>query len=941
MLVCSMMFPTAKFSRRRSNAGSGGQREQPRRRITIARVALLLCLWTLWTWDAPHAVRAEGNLLFNGDLTDGVVNKPDHWRMEGWLTGPEVTTYSWHHDANGAELGISNLKPNDARWVQSVHLGLGWYHFTGLIRTQNVGQSNTGAALSVMEDGIISQQLHGTTNWHKVGFFLKIGHSGANVDVACRLGGYGSLNTGAAFCREVRAEAEAPASSEDPRYDLDIIRGSSMPPQNPDNSALVITILVLSALLLIGLVGWRRFTRDGTERKRIAQSTVSVKPAPRNHVRRRIEITLFLLAALTFAYFYQASDHSTASRIDLIRALLERHTLWIENPYAGYNTADIVELNSHIYSNKAPGGAFAGIIPWAIAATVLKIVVTPDGGLYWALTTYLTTVLTVSLLVALLIVLVYRSALLLGASNGRAVAVALTLGFGTIMLPYATEFTAEPIAAFCIFSAFYLLMVSDREAPLVGRHFCAGFLTGWSVLCDYPTFLLSAGVGAYALWKLRKRRLILAFAAGSSIPAVLLALYNEAAFGNPLFLSYQAYMLPGSDRFPEQAAGFAGVTYPRVAVLWDVLFGAQRGLFFCNPVLLLLIPGLFFFWRQGRHRAEWLVVTYSVLSFVLFNGSYGESIIYWGGGTATGPRHIVSALPFMVLTLAFLPEALNYVFGPLALVSAFLMVMVTAVEPHLPYEYANPFRDFIWPAYMRADLAYNKSTYFGGPPIVGDSVAFNLGKLAGLPGPLQLLPLAAIWLIGARELLNWLELWRDVASRRRAIIAAGLAVGAVFALPTVGSILATPNLNKPHGLLGRYYEGLRPNGFPPHIIRVDREINFDNVAQLGALPPPSSVIWSGKLLISVRGLYRFAITADDNGWLKIDGHWVIDDAAEVTKTRDVGSIQLASGVHSIEVGEHNVWDGALMKLLWQPPGSAEEVVPSRVLIPDRTGHLPS
>src|ERR1700688_1971090 len=150
-----------------------------------------------------------------------------------------------------------------------------------------------------------------------------------------------------------------------------------------------------------------------------------------------------------------------------------------------------------------------------------------------------------------------------------------------MMLPYATEFTAEPIAAFCIFSAFYLLMAVDPETPLAGRYFCTGLLTGWSVLCDYPTFILAAGVGAYAFWKLRKTRLILAFAAGASIPALLLGLYNKVAFGNPFFLSYEAYMLPGSDRFPEQAAGFAGVTYPRLSVLWDVLFGAQRGLFFC------------------------------------------------------------------------------------------------------------------------------------------------------------------------------------------------------------------------------------------------------------------------------------------------------------------------------------------------------------------------
>lgn len=916
--------------------------------IVVHRGFLAFCLAALWLFFAfrPHRAWAEDNLLLNGDLTKGTSNTPDHWRSEGWLTGSDVTTYSWNHGAGGSELEISSSKPNDSRWVQSLHLGPGWYHFTALIRTEEVGQANTGATLSVLEDGIISQQLYGTTNWQTVGFFLKVGLSDADVIMACRLGGYASLNTGRAFCRDLRGvKVEVPGSSEDPRYDLDIIRGGSTPSatsdNTADNTAQVMTLQLLAALILIALLVSRKIPKEGMSRlRRIAQLSLPLETPspPTDSTRRRIEVTLFMVTVLTFAYFYQASDHSTASRFDLIRALLERHTLWIEG-YAGYNTADIIQLHSHIYSNKAPGGAFTGIVPWAVVTTILRMFLSPDGGLYWALVTHITTVITIGLPVALLTVLVYRLALYLGAGNRRGVAMALTLAFGTIMFPYATEFTAEPIAAFCILTAFYLLACSAGKAG-VGRSLCAGLLAGWSVLCDYPTFVLAVGVGVYALWKLRELQRIVAFAAGALAVALLLAIYNQAAFGNPLFLSYEAYMLPGSDRFKEQAIGFAGVTYPRLPILWDVLFGAQRGLFFCNPVLLLLIPGLAWFWRRGSHRAECILITYSIVSFLLFNGSYGESIIYWGGGTATGPRHLLSAVPFMVLTLAFLPESLNYVFVALALLSAFLMLMATAVEPHLPYEYDNPLRDFVWPAYLRGDLAYNKSAYFGGPPIAGDSVAFNLGKLAGLPGALQLWPLAAIWLGGVGELLSALGLWQKAAGRRRAVVAAGLAIGAVFVPPVIGSALLRPKLDELHGLLGRYYEGLRPGGFPPHIERVDKQIDFQNIIQLGALPSPSSVVWTGKLFAPVTGLYRFSIIVDDNGWLRIDGHWVIADSGEVAKFRDEGNIQLTSGLHSIEVGERNIWGGAAMTLKWQPPSGAEEAVPSRFLIPDRPDHRP-
>ena len=66
-----------------------------------------------------------------------------------------------------------------------------------------------------------------------------------------------------------------------------------------------------------------------------------------------------------------------------------------------------------------------------------------------------------------------------------------------------------------------------------------------------------------------------------------------------------------------------------------------------------------------------MVSIIAIVGFVLFNASFGESIVSWGGGTATGPRQIVAAIPFMVLALAFLPAAWDYVIAPLALVSAF------------------------------------------------------------------------------------------------------------------------------------------------------------------------------------------------------------------------------------------------------------------------------
>lgn len=909
------------------------------------------------TLSLVHARPAgAANLVANGDLSQGSAGAPADWKANGWMAG--ATTFEWQPGRDG-QLIIINKRANDARWTQHLHLGPGWYHFSADLRTRQVGPTNAGATLSLLKDWVGSQELHGTNDWQPVDFYLKVGKGGADVDLACRLGGYGSINDGEVDCRRISAVAVGPPAVTTPRlFDLDALRAASTPPPQSGNTSMFLLILGIPILLLVIAYRARRLgsgpggppdsgmpgapgdevSEPGASRPRIETGLKAVGLEPESALQpiRKVEIALLVLCMFSFAYFYQASDHSTASRIDLIRALTERGTVWIDW-YAGFNTADIVQLRSHIYSNKAPGGALTGLIPWVLVTGPMHLLMKP-GPWFWALATYLTTLFSVSLLSALLCLLAYRFALLMGASQQRAVMVALTLTFATIMFPHATEFTAEPIAAFCVFAAFYLLVRTRPEEGL-GPPLAAGLLAGWSVLCDYPTAILAAVVGFYALWKLRDWRRIGAFSGAAAAMALLLGSYDYLAFANPFFLSYEAYMLPGSDRFAAQKVGFAGVTYPHWSILWDVLFGAQRGLFYCNPVMLLAIPALICCWRWRAWRAEFIAMLVMIVAFVLFNGSYGDSVVYWGGGTATGPRHMISVLPFMVLVMVALPAAFDYPWAALALVSVFFMLMATAVEPHLPYEYDNPLRDFLWPAYLRGDLGFDKGPYFGGPPIVGDAVAFNLGKLAGLPGALQLFPLLGLWLT-----LGW-WLWQEVvvtrAPSRWPIRAGALALVAIFIPPVIGALFMRPNLKQPYGLLGRYYEGLDPGNFPPHIVRIDHQISFDSIIALGSLPYPSCVTWSGSIFAPVAGRYRFLITADDAGWLYIDSNPVIRDPGDVTKLADEGEILLSAGWHSIRVGQRNIWGGAAIHLYWQPPGGGgESLIPSHFLRPHKVSTSP-
>jgi len=294
----------------------------------------------------------------------------------------------------------------------------------------------------------------------------------------------------------------------------------------------------------------------------------------------------------------------------------------------------------------------------------------------------------------------------------------------------------------------------------------------------------------------------------------------------------------------------------------------------------------------------------------------------------------VAAIPFMVLVLAFLPRACNWLLGGLAALSAFIMLMATATNPHFPYEYDNPVRDFALQQFARGDFGTNRDGYFGDELILPDSIAFNLGKLLQLPGPSQLWLLGAFWIVGALELTDALTLFPRPSARRCGSMAIAIGIGAMFMLPLIEWIRRPLELIAVNGLLGQYFVGERAAITPPHIIRIDRAISFDDVASLGAMPFPSVVRWTGNLIVPTAGKYRFVMDVDDVGWLGIDGKPVIADPGSQNRFRAEGSVTLEAGNHRIEVGERNLGGGAAIHLNWQPPGQPEEPIPSEALTPD-------
>jgi hypothetical protein len=203
----------------------------------------------------PRHAAAANNLLQNGNFAKGSEDQPDEWRTEAWINKPDAFVCHWHPPQNGAlgELEVNNLQANDGRWMQPLSLGPGWYQLSADIRTENVGAKEDGASISIMEDGVMSREIRGTAGWQRVSLYLKVSGKGADVDVALRVGGFASLNTGRAFFRNATLVAvDAPPANAAPTFDLASIRKEAAPVPLGKHWSMVVTFALLIAIACLG-----------------------------------------------------------------------------------------------------------------------------------------------------------------------------------------------------------------------------------------------------------------------------------------------------------------------------------------------------------------------------------------------------------------------------------------------------------------------------------------------------------------------------------------------------------------------------------------------------------------------------------------------------------------------------------------------------------------
>lgn len=444
----------------------------------------------------------------------------------------------------------------------------------------------------------------------------------------------------------------------------------------------------------------------------------------------KVALGLFVLVWFSIVWFGSAEyNPNNSTRLFAAISLVEQGDATIDE--FSTLTIDKAQFGKHTYLDKAPGMTVMAMPAVWIADTLTGTTAAPyaktieDKGLwdYMRLRLRIAVAMTVAILTAFAAVLLLDLATGITGSAVAGFVTALAYALATPVWGWSTTlFGHAPVGALLLIAtwAIWRGTLGERESARLRYPLMAGAALGWALVVEFPVVIPAFPMVVWVIWRTRhlawpiRARLFGVAAAAGLVALIPLLAYNHIAFGTPFKVGYQ-----GVVGFNGMQQGFFGLTYPKLQVLKEILFGTERGLVWVAPILLLAPFGLARLIKAPETRdLGWLCVAVAI-AVLLYNSAY----VYWDGGFATGPRHSVPAIGFLALGIAPLWRAWSATGrGCIAGVIGSGMVInlaITASEIAAPQGVRFPLVDTIFPKFLAGDIRDLPGEYWGWPPLLG------------------------------------------------------------------------------------------------------------------------------------------------------------------------------------------------------------------------------
>ncbi len=358
----------------------------------------------------------------------------------------------------------------------------------------------------------------------------------------------------------------------------------------------------------------------------------------------KTRLKLFVLTLLVYSFsisHYYAPDESSYWLLTV--SVTDFNTLYIDQAMEMYTPwkldlkMGIASYDGHYYAKTPPGQSFIAI-PFFLIGKGIWIVLRSFGMTFSYLSvTYIPMAMLSSISAALAVNLLYKLLIELEIDTTSSLLTSITLAFGTTSWVYGKTFYSHSLSMFLNFLGLYLVISATRYRK-INRYFLAGIVIGIAITVRTANILLGIPILVYLIIKAQKPQTLIYLIIGT-IPALsLLFFYNFLCFDDPLVMGYQYDPL-----YDYSSISSTFSTNPLVGG-YGLLFSPGSGLFVYSPILILSIPGFYYFFKSNKEEA----ILFALISLVIL--SFYSAYTWWPGN-AFGPRYLTDILPVIVLPL--------------------------------------------------------------------------------------------------------------------------------------------------------------------------------------------------------------------------------------------------------------------------------------------------